>query len=206
MKKTILLTLAFSFLVFGIGYAVVGTTPASDSAEVTVTGRGQETAVERVEENLRRIEERTGRSVEGLRQAIERILRERQTEESCYFFENELNYEDTGEEVEDLQRFLRSKNYFRASIDGVYGWDSARALYEYQKEVEVEPTEGLERMGFVFGEDIRDYINENYKCIEENDTDDEDDRDEEDSDDEEDENDEDVENDENGDENDSEED
>ena len=155
MKKKILIAVVFLLAIGISAQAVVSETPGA---------RGRENAMQRIEENLDKIAERTGREPEGLRRAIERILaRHGMTDKDCFDLE-EAAYEDEGEAVETLQRFLREKGFFQSRVDGVYGWDTARGLYKYQKEAELSPSDDLERMGFRLERRVWRHLNENYGC------------------------------------------
>ncbi len=160
MKKVSLVGLTiFLVLAFGLVSAMG---PPEDA------GRGRETAMSRIEENLRRFEERVEEKgldidMKGLRVALENIMKEEYEEEFCHEFTQKLEYEDEGDEVENLQKALEIEGYFEDEKDGVYDWSLARAVYDFQKEEGIE-LEGGARFGFALEEETRDRLNQIFDC------------------------------------------
>ncbi len=147
------------FLLFGFGFAIAN--PPQQAVD------GRQRAAERIRENMNRIEkmaEETGAEVnlDGLRRAMENHLEELE-DDFCHQFDKNLEYGDEDEDVKNLQRALEIEGYFEGEKNGVYGWDSARALYDFQKEKGIE-LEGEARFGFTLKEKTRDRLNEIFDC------------------------------------------
>ncbi len=47
--------------------------------------------------------------------------------------DNLLRFQDQGEEVAELQKFLRDENYYFGEIDGIYGHETLYAVFAFQK-------------------------------------------------------------------------
>ena len=124
------------------------------------TGRQQ--AMERIEESIRRIEDvNPDFDSQGLRRALESIM---EIEEGfCHYFEENLEYEDEGDEVENLQKALSESGHFQSEINGVYDWDLAKAVYEFQNENDIE-LDGVAKFGFAFEEKAREVLNDKFDC------------------------------------------
>ena len=153
MKKIIIITLAFSFLFSGIVQGL------SEQPERT-TGRQQ--AMERIEESIRRIEDMNPDfDSQRLRRALESIMATE--EEFCHYFEENLEYEDEGDEVKNLQKALNKAGHFQSEISGVYDWDLAKAVYEFQNENDIE-LDGVAKFGFAFEEKAREVLNDKFDC------------------------------------------
>jgi len=165
-KKIGLLTFVF-ILTFSLTGLVLGMAPEhaqrpqGDDSDVVRRTRGIDQAMERVRENLERIEEETGRNVRGLERAIERLMLRRG--DFCYQIEEDLEYGDEENDVGRLQSMLREEGFYRGEIDDLYGWSTAEALYNFQNDNEIE-LEGLERFGFVLSDQAKDLLNERFEC------------------------------------------
>ena len=156
MKKTITITLTFAFLFAGIAYGL------PQQAQRTEQAPGRERAIERIEEAINRIKEiNPDFNDQGLRRALESL--KKQEESFCYEFTAGLEYEDEGEEVKKLQRALKQAGNFNKSIDGVYGWDLAKSLYDFQNENQIE-LEGVAKFGFTLEEEVREVLNDKFDC------------------------------------------
>lgn len=122
----------------------------------------------RLDDTLQRLEQKgTGVDVDKLR----RIFYEHlgfEEDEFCYNFEENLEYEDSGEDVEALQKILKIEGYLTGDYEeGLYGWSTARGLHDYQKDKEINPDSFKQKFGFQFGSKARDYFNDKYECSEE---------------------------------------
>ncbi len=156
MKKIITITLTFAFLFAGIAYGL------PQQAQQAEQAPGRERAIERIEKAINRIKEiNPDFNDQGLRRALKSF--KRQEDSFCYEFAVELEYEDEGEEVEKLQRALTETGNFNKSIDGVYSWDLARSLYEFQNENQIE-LEGVAKFGFTLEEEAREVLNNKFDC------------------------------------------
>ncbi len=207
MKKFIytILILTFAFIAFDSASAVVADDANSRGQMGVEMGRAN--AASRVEAVIERIEEMDlDINTERLRDVLERIMERRQKD--CYQIEEELEFGDSGEEVEALNKALRKEGYYRRHFadndSSDYGWDTAKALYDYQKDNDLEEDSFKVEMGFELSEEARELLNNKYDCeemAEDEDVDeDEEDDDEEDEDDDEDDDEEDEEEDDDDDE------
>ncbi len=159
MKKIIIVAFLLSFPLISFGF--LGSRDIS--AERTSEGRVQ--AMEQVEERIRRIEEINPEiNVSRLREVIRNLL---ERDSVCYEFKREIGYRDEGEDVRALHEILQKEGYFRGNVSGPYGWDTARALYDYQIRKGIETDSDMEKMGFTMGEEVRRVISEEYRCEEE---------------------------------------
>jgi len=176
MKNLFLLVTIFSFCVVSFTLAV---SPVSETVEVShqraveATERvrvGHERAVEAIETSIRRMEDRgTNMNTERLREVLTLLLSKTESD-FCHDFEVEIRYKDESDEVESLQEALRREGHFQSRLDSYYGWDLAKAVYDYQNENEINPQSDLEKMGFVLSEETRDYLNYKYSCSDEDST------------------------------------
>jgi hypothetical protein len=181
MKKftNVILIFAFAFLLVGSASAVVSNANSINSRAEVAKERGLDNPASRIEAVIRKIEEMDKDiDVRGLRNALENILRRRENR-YCYQIERGLEFEDEGEEVEVLQNALRREGFYRkGSENSFYGWDTAKAIYEYQEKNDIDLDNPMERMGFELSEKTRTELNEKYDCEEEEKDKDEDDEDE----------------------------
>jgi hypothetical protein len=189
MKKFsyLALIIAFSFLLTGSVSAVVSENGNANLRSEEVKERGLDNAASRIEAVIRKIEG-MGKDIDinGLRNALENIFRRRESR-YCYEIEEGLEFEDEGEEVEVLQKALQKEGFYKGR-ERVYGWDTAKAVYEYQEENDIDLSKPMEKMGFELSEETRKSLNEKYDCEDLEDEDEEEDEEEEDNNEEEDEN------------------
>ncbi len=178
------MAVVFSFSVVSFAF---GFSPAGQAAERAATGHQR--AMEAIDSTIQRMEVRgTNMDTHRLREVLTLLLSKvEEKDDFCHDFDTELNYKDESDGVKALQEALRKEGHFKGSANSYYGWDLARALYDYQNENDITPDGDLEKMGFVLSEEARENLNHKYSCEIE---DDDEDNDEEKDDDEDDENDE----------------
>lgn len=184
MKKLIfLIAVIFSFSVVSFAFGVSSVERTVERATV-----GHQRAMEAINTSIERMEVRgTNMNTQRLREVLALLLLKTEQDDFCHDFDTELNYKDESDGVKALQEALRKEGHFKGSANSYYGWDLARALYDYQNENDITPDGDLEKMGFVLSEEARENLNHKYSCEIE---DDDEDNDEEKDDDEDDENDE----------------
>ncbi len=125
--------------------------------------RGRERAIERIEETIRKFEGVDNFNARGLRRALESIIETTEDKSFCYEFTKSLEYGDEGEEVEKLQEALEIEGSFDSIPDGIYGWDLARAVYDFQNEEALNLT-GVAGFGFILGEEAINLLNDKFQC------------------------------------------